>query len=474
MIRIGTSRFSRAALLMMVGTALSQIIALGSAPLLTRLYEPAVFGVFATVVALAGILAIPATLRYELAILLPERDEDARTIALGAIAIAFWVTVGVMAVMMGAWYLVPAFGTMSSLGLWLFAIPPLAFCVAVQSTAVYVANREHRYGRIVCGNLVQQAIAALLGVGFGLGAMKVGGLYLSRLAGYISASATLGVVALVRSFFVEGFDRTAFRDLAARYRQFPVFNVAYSLLGVLSRDFPVLALTAFGLVSSAGHFALARIAATFPANFLTASISQVFYREAAEKIDTPPFQDMIWNLMRALAFGLVPFFLLAALWSSPLFPKMLGENWRETGHMFALLASPMTLALLTGWPERIFEIRAKQYWSLAVQFVFDSMVVVSVTALLFYGYDIDIVLTVFAAILSGYQLTYLALVFVLTGLGLRKYCTLLAMLAAVVAGMLLGHFGAGMVLTPIHTFLASLVLAGSFSAIGLRFGLRVL
>jgi O-antigen/teichoic acid export membrane protein len=376
--------------------------------------------------------------------------------------------------MTGVWYAIPAFEKINSLGLWLFAVPPLALCVSTQSVAMYLASRQQRYRTIVYGNLVQQAVAAVLGIGFGIGAMKVGGLYFARLASAMSASVVLGAATLLWSLVRFEFDRENFRRLAVRYRQFPIFNVLYSLLGVLSRDFPVLALTAFGLAASAGHFALARIAATFPVNFLTTSITQVFYREATEHIDTPSFKDMIWNLMRALMFGLVPLFVLAALWSSPLFARLLGENWRESGEMFALLVAPMSLALLTGWPERIFEIREKQYWSLAVQLVFDAMVMVSVTMLLAYEYSIIIVLAVFAVLLSAYQLTYLALVFVLTGLGMRKYLTLVAMLAGLVAVMILGHFGAAMVLNHVATFFVGLALAGAFSLIGLRFGLRVI
>jgi hypothetical protein len=99
---------------------------------------------------------------------------------------------------------------------------------------------------------------------------------------------------------------------------------------------------------------------------------------------------------------------------------------------------------------------------------------VSVTVLLAYGHSIVTVLTVFAVLLSAYQLTYLALVFILTGLGMRKYLTLVAMLAGLVAVMILGHFGAAMVLNHVATFFVGLALAGAFSLIGLRFGLRVI
>ena len=59
------------------GAALAQALPLLFAPLLTRLYTPADFGVLAVFVAWLSNLAVVATARYDMAVVLPSDDADA-------------------------------------------------------------------------------------------------------------------------------------------------------------------------------------------------------------------------------------------------------------------------------------------------------------------------------------------------------------------------------------------------------------
>jgi O-antigen/teichoic acid export membrane protein len=65
------SRFARNVAVVSAGSAVGQGLLIVSAPVLTRLYTPADFGVLAVYVSILSILAVAATLRYEMAITLP-------------------------------------------------------------------------------------------------------------------------------------------------------------------------------------------------------------------------------------------------------------------------------------------------------------------------------------------------------------------------------------------------------------------
>jgi O-antigen/teichoic acid export membrane protein len=72
----------------MTGTAIAQAIPIGISPILTRIYTPDNFGVFAIFFSITTIFGTIASARYELAVMLPEREEDAINIfALGFIII---------------------------------------------------------------------------------------------------------------------------------------------------------------------------------------------------------------------------------------------------------------------------------------------------------------------------------------------------------------------------------------------------
>ena len=71
------SEFSRNILTLMTGTIIAQAIPIAISPILTRIYRPEDFGLYAIFVAIITILGSVASGRYELAIMLPKKDEDA-------------------------------------------------------------------------------------------------------------------------------------------------------------------------------------------------------------------------------------------------------------------------------------------------------------------------------------------------------------------------------------------------------------
>jgi O-antigen/teichoic acid export membrane protein len=64
-------RFARNVAVVTAASALGQGLLIVSAPLLTRLYTPADFGVLAVYGSIVSLVAVVAALRYELAIALP-------------------------------------------------------------------------------------------------------------------------------------------------------------------------------------------------------------------------------------------------------------------------------------------------------------------------------------------------------------------------------------------------------------------
>lgn len=72
----------------MTGTTVAQAIPIAITPILTRIYTPEDFGIFAIFIALVTIFGSISSARYELAVMLPKKDEDAINIlALGFIII---------------------------------------------------------------------------------------------------------------------------------------------------------------------------------------------------------------------------------------------------------------------------------------------------------------------------------------------------------------------------------------------------
>ena len=87
------SEFSQNVLTLMTGSILSQAIPIAITPILTRIYTPEDFGLYAVYIAIITILGTMVSGRYELAIMLPKKDEDAINIFALGILITLLMTV---------------------------------------------------------------------------------------------------------------------------------------------------------------------------------------------------------------------------------------------------------------------------------------------------------------------------------------------------------------------------------------------
>ena len=85
--------YRRDVLALMSGSAIAQALPIAAAPILTRIYSPDDFGVAALFLAVATVMASVVNGRYELAIGLPESDDDAINIAALGVVIAVFASV---------------------------------------------------------------------------------------------------------------------------------------------------------------------------------------------------------------------------------------------------------------------------------------------------------------------------------------------------------------------------------------------
>ena len=92
-----------------MGSGVSQVITLLAAPILTRLYSPADYGVLAVYTGILGLVIVIASLRYQLAIVLPRTDGSAASILVLALSVLFFnvvlaaIAVAFLGPSIGAW-----------------------------------------------------------------------------------------------------------------------------------------------------------------------------------------------------------------------------------------------------------------------------------------------------------------------------------------------------------------------------------
>ena len=162
------SEFNKNVITLMTGTTIAQAIPIAISPILTRLYTPQDFGVFAFFLAITAIFGSIANARYELAIMLPKKDEDAINIfALGFIISTIISFLILVLVVLFNEYFVKLLGN-KEIGIWFYFLPITVFLSGLWNNLSYFNNRKKQYKDLAKATIIKSIVIAIvqLSIGF--------------------------------------------------------------------------------------------------------------------------------------------------------------------------------------------------------------------------------------------------------------------------------------------------------------------
>jgi O-antigen/teichoic acid export membrane protein len=324
----------------------AQAIALAAAPLISRAYDPAAFGRFAVITAVIALLLPLASLRYELAIVLPEKEEQAIEllalclILVAASSLAIAVLVAVAGPLLadktnlgdGELIELPlAIGVMSLHGL---LMGWLVRCRAVAQLGLM------RFATVI-GTVICQIVLSRLQPG-------TSGLILGLVAGH-SIGLAVAVKNSRRAFArcITAINPQVLTRVAAEYRAFAIFTAPGGVLNVLGSQIASLLMPALYGPVIAGQSALAQRVVGQPAVLVGAAVNQVFWADAARLFVEDP--ERLWHLFLRinviLLVAMLPTFLLTC-YGGQIFAFVFGAAWQDAGRF----AGIFILAEILGLP----------------------------------------------------------------------------------------------------------------------------
>jgi len=336
--------FARGVLALTTGTTLAQVIPILAAPVLSRLYAPAEFGLFAFYTGIAALFSVVGTGRYELAIVLPAEDGDAVQLLGLSLAIAMAVAAVAALVVLAFQGPIVAALRVPALSGWLLLLPVGVLLAAAAQALGYWLNRRRAYRPLAASRILQAGATALLGIALARTGLGAGGLIVAVIAGQALAAGLLALASWqgLRATGARP-TRAGMRAQAARYRDFPRINALHALLDNVNASGSVLLLGAYFNPVVVGQYSLVMRVLMAPATLVGGAISQVFYQRAA---DTHQRGGDLRGLVRSLLSRTVWIALPAAaalFFAAPaLFPLVFGPEWADAGR-YARLLSPYML-----------------------------------------------------------------------------------------------------------------------------------
>ncbi|MGD9507372.1 MAG: lipopolysaccharide biosynthesis protein [Geminicoccaceae bacterium] len=331
------SRFVRRLTVLSGGFLLSQLLIVLSFPILSRLFTPAEFGVYAVFTALTGILGNVLSLRYELAAPVARSDRDAAAlivVALLAVIASCAITVPI-ALLVSDWLARAA--EMPELGDILWAIPLTIVLLSGTETASYWSVYRATFRLNAAARLVQSIAQAGLQVAFGLAGMSGLGMILGYGLGYAARLAylILRFPPADRARLL-GVDRAAITRAARQNWQYPAYSAPATLLEASTALLPAILLAILYDPTIAGLYGLGQRLMGLPVRLFSQAARQVFLSEAANRTGTGLQRLFTRTVLLFLGFGLLCMAPLIVAGPS-LFALLFGEAWRSAGEMVQLL-----------------------------------------------------------------------------------------------------------------------------------------
>lgn len=460
--------FLRNARTMLFGFALAQALPLLAAPLLTRLFSPEAFGLQALFVSTTSVLLVLSILRMDLAIVLADNRREATDIAtIGALQA---LVVGGL-VLLAAALFAPELARRAGFNgspAWVWAVAPTVLAMAVVQLSGGLLTWEKRFGPTARAQVVNQATYLATAIALGLKTMRTDGLVAAKLAGQSLAALLLARQASRTLDATRLPPREVRAPLWRKCRPFLFFNTPYSLVSTIGREVPIFAFSAISATAAAGFYGLARTLLGAPATLMAGSLSQVFYREAAEHRGTERLRLLTAKLLLVTLAFTAPAIAFVAVWGDDAFALVFGERWRTAGTYAMVLAIPAWLSIQTAWPERLYESVGRQSVSFAVQVGFDVVTTLAVFGAAWSGIDPLGIVVLFAIVNSVFHLTYMTGMFWVAGFGVSTLVPVLgrglALFAAIATAMLACRF----LPAPWGLVLAAICAALACAAVGWR------
>lgn len=342
--------FLRGALTIAIGTGAGQLIVVASSPILTRLYDPSDFGIYAVATAIISVLISVVCLRYEVAIPLPESDAVAADVLALCLLATLAVTAATAALLAIAGSALLALAGAAPLSPYSVLLALGVFGGGVVATFTGWAVRTKSYSEIAANKVTQGGTLVAAQVGLGILGVGAFGLLVGVVAGSIAGASRLAWVAWRGHAAAFGrVSRTGVLSAATRYRRFPILSGPSALLNTFGLELPVLLVVAFFGAATGGQYALAQRAIGLPAILVGSAIAQVYFAEGARRARQRPeeLRGLFWRTSRSLALTALGPFTFVALSAPLLFGLVFGDNWREAGVYVAILAPMSYLQFVT-------------------------------------------------------------------------------------------------------------------------------
>jgi len=364
------------------GNIIAQIIGIILIPILTRVYSPEDFGVFQLFLSISSILVVFSCLSYQLAIMLPKKDEDSATIV-----VLCFILIIIISIISGSIFIIfsePIGKILNApeISHYFIYLPLVVFLNGIFVVRTYWLSRRERFGLTAASQVINSLSSKAVQISVGTYSASPFGLIAGLIVGYIASLAILfqqikDDISLFRDVTIK-----RIKELAIQYKRFPLYSSWSSLANTISIQIEVLLLGFYFNPMIVGYYAIANMVVLMPMGLIGSATSQVFFQKACEeKNRTGNVKNIVREIQqRLISIGMFPMFILIII-GTDLFSFVLGSQWYIAGQYAGILAPWLLFVFIASPLSTIFNVLEKQ----TVDLIFNLLILVSRIVVLVIG-----------------------------------------------------------------------------------------
>lgn len=337
------------------GTAFAQAIGVLVLPIITRLYSPQEFALFAIYSSILGILAVATCLRFEIAIPLPKTDENALCLFTLALLSNAFITLLLSIIVFIFDNQITSMIQQPDLKPYLWLIPIGVFFSGLYNTLQYWTTRQKQFSTIAKTRMTQSLSSSGVQIGAGYIGFGAIGLITGQIINFSAGIIRLFSVLWKQSgHLFKNISIVNLKKNAKKYDKFPKFSTFEALAHITAIQLPIVIIGAVSEDAEAGYLMLAMKVMAIPTALIGSAIAQVYLSHAPEYYNNNKLRSYTVETVKKIAkISILPFIIIGAV-SPFLFPIAFGSEWVEAGHMMVwmipwfimqILSSPVSMAL---------------------------------------------------------------------------------------------------------------------------------
>lgn len=314
----------------MSGTLIAQAVMFLSIPILTRLYTPSEFGLYALSITIISILGGVSSLKYDQAIMLPKFNKDAQALLFLSLIITLSTSLlSLIVIILLEDVLVNYFNNME----YIIYLLPIGILVTGLSQILTAYSSRNQFYKQISLSRVLNSVSNVSIQGSSKFFFNVNGL----LEGKILAD-ILSLLFLVKYHYKKNtiqllsISKKRMIVISKKHDNFPRYQSVTSFFNAISQSLPIILFTALYSAEVAGLYSLTVRALAAPMGMITSSTREVFYQKVSKMFanNEDIFQFYKKTTLNLFKIFLIPFFLII-FFGEFLFSFVFGNEWSESG-----------------------------------------------------------------------------------------------------------------------------------------------